>query len=256
MRITVTLEPERNLTLPVHYTPLVQGLVYRQIDANLASWLHGEAYAFAKRSYKLFTFSRLTPANGSRYRVEKGRITFSGPVAFTLASVNTDLLCSLAEHLLKAPNVHLGHHACTVRGVEVLKKPEIDFSKPIRVRALSPITVYQTLEHPGGGKKAYYFAPQEREWHQLLRDNLARKAKALGWEDDAKKALERAQFKPFRVQQKDQKIITYKGTVIKGWLGTYELSGLSEAYFELAYDAGLGAKNSQGFGMVEVIPAR
>ncbi|MBC7262393.1 MAG: CRISPR-associated endoribonuclease Cas6, partial [Chloroflexi bacterium] len=47
-------------------------------------------------------------------------------------------------------------------------------------------------------------------------------------------------------------IVLFKGTVIKGWTGLYELN-LPEPYFSLAYDAGLGAKNPQGFGMVEVV---
>lgn len=44
----------------------------------------------------------------------------------------------------------------------------------------------------------------------------------------------------------------FKGTVIKGWTGLYELS-LPEPLFQIAYDTGLGSKNSQGFGMVEVV---
>jgi len=44
----------------------------------------------------------------------------------------------------------------------------------------------------------------------------------------------------------------FKGFIIKGWMGIYELH-LPETYLSMALDAGLGAKNSQGFGMVEVI---
>jgi CRISPR-associated endoribonuclease Cas6 len=44
----------------------------------------------------------------------------------------------------------------------------------------------------------------------------------------------------------------YRDTVIKAWSGIYELD-LPEPFFLLAYDSGLGSKNPQGFGMVEVI---
>lgn len=251
MRITITLEPTGELNIPIHYGALVQGLIYRQLDATLATWLHEEAYRTASRIYKMFTFSRLTPV-GNRYRIGGGRIRFDGPVAFTLASLNAEVLCSLAEHLLKTSEVQLGPCTCTVRGIEVLKPPEVDFAKPVRVKALSPITIYSTLSHADGRKKTYYYSPFERDWLEQLRGNLIRKAGALGWEDDAAKALQDATFKPLRVSQKDQKILSYKGTVIKGWLGTYEVS-LPEAYFWLAYDVGVGAKNAQGFGMVEVM---
>ena len=53
-------------------------------------------------------------------------------------------------------------------------------------------------------------------------------------------------------QERDQKVLNFKGTVIKGWTGLYEAK-LPEPYFRLAYDAGFGAKNPQGFGMVGVV---
>jgi CRISPR-associated endoribonuclease Cas6 len=48
------------------------------------------------------------------------------------------------------------------------------------------------------------------------------------------------------------RILEYRGTVIKGWTGLFKLD-LPEPFFLLAYDSGLGSKNSQGFGMVEVV---
>lgn len=42
---------------------------------------------------------------------------------------------------------------------------------------------------------------------------------------------------------------------IKVWTGIYELD-LPEPFFLLAYDSGLGSKNPQGFGMVEVMKER
>ena len=44
----------------------------------------------------------------------------------------------------------------------------------------------------------------------------------------------------------------YKDALIKAWTGLYELD-LPEPFFLLAYDAGLGSKNPQGFEMVEVM---
>lgn len=50
-------------------------------------------------------------------------------------------------------------------------------------------------------------------------------------------------------------MILYKGTVIKAWEGTFRLLGPQELV-ELAYDTGLGAKNSQGFGCFELLKDR
>jgi CRISPR-associated endoribonuclease Cas6 len=250
VRLQITLEA-KTISLPIHYGHIVQGLIYGQLEHNLASWLHGDAYKYAERTYKMFTFSRL---NGVfKLEPEHKRIVFSDSVSFQLASHNTDILASFAEHLLKASSLRLGQNECTVRGVEILKQPEVDFSKPVKVRTLSPITVYSTLSHPDGRKKTYYYSPQEKEWSEMLRDNLVRKAKALEWEDDAAKTLAEATFKPLRVSNKDQKILSYKGFVMKAWTGVYEISNLPATYFWLAYDVGIGSKNSQGMGMLEVM---
>jgi len=48
------------------------------------------------------------------------------------------------------------------------------------------------------------------------------------------------------------KLLIYKGTVIKAWMGIYSLM-LPRVLFEIAFDSGIGAKNSQGFGMIEAI---
>ena len=48
------------------------------------------------------------------------------------------------------------------------------------------------------------------------------------------------------------RITRYGAAPVKGWTGIYELD-LPEPFFLLAYDAGLGSKNPQGFGMVEVM---
>ena len=46
----------------------------------------------------------------------------------------------------------------------------------------------------------------------------------------------------------------YRGTIIKGWMGRFVLNG-NKKLLKLGYDCGIGAKNSQGFGMVEVTNA-
>jgi len=50
-----------------------------------------------------------------------------------------------------------------------------------------------------------------------------------------------------------KRVVTkYKDTWINGWKGMYRISGSSRA-LEFIYNTGLGSKNSQGFGLLEVI---
>jgi CRISPR-associated endoribonuclease Cas6 len=249
MRLRISLCPESlSLRLPIQYNHLLQGLIYSNLDRLLSEWLHEEGHAYGTRRFKLFTFSRLF---GKR-NMSKGQIEFCGSAYFYLSAVDAEILGSLAEHFLKNPTVRLGKAECRVQEVGVEPVPEINVAKPTRVKALSPITAYSTLTLPDGGKKTYYYAPQEKEWSEALISNLGRKAKALGWTADGDEDLKEAWVKPYKVRSADQKILKFKGTVIKGWMGLYEVK-LPEPYFRLAYDAGFGAKNAQGFGMVGVI---
>ena len=248
MRLRISLcSKGSSLRVPVQYNHLLQGLIYTNLDRMLSEWLHEEGHAYGKRRFKLFTFSRLFGKRNTR----NGKIAFETPVHFYLSSVDAEILGSLAEHLLKQPTVQLGNAKCQVQEVGVEPIPEIDFTRPIRVKALSPITAYRTLATSDGGKKTYYYAPQEHEWSEALIANLGRKAKALGW-TDVDKDLREARMSPYKVRSADQRILKFKGTVIKGWTGLYEVS-LPEPYFRLAYDGGFGAKNAQGFGMVGVL---
>jgi len=252
MRLRISLETdEKSLRLPVQYNHLLQGLVYHNLDRALSEWLHEKGHTYGARRFKLFTFSRLF---GKR-EMRNGHVGFSGPVHFYLGAVDAQVLGSLAEHLLTKPAVRLGSAHCRVTEVGVEPEPEIASGRPVIVKAISPITAYSTLQTPDGKKKTYYYAPQEKEWGEALISNLKRKAKALGWEADVDKDLREAWVRPHKVKSADQKVLNFKGTVIKGWTGLYEAK-LPEPYFRLAYDAGFGAKNAQGFGMVEVVRER
>ncbi|WP_221040635.1 CRISPR-associated endoribonuclease Cas6 [Gelria sp. Kuro-4] len=54
-------------------------------------------------------------------------------------------------------------------------------------------------------------------------------------------------LKSVRVRSSDQKVLYFKDTVVKGWLGQYVFEG-DPAMLQVALDCGIGAKNSQGFG--------
>ena len=252
MRLRISLEADGGrLSVPVQYNHLVQGLVYHNLDRVLSKWLHEEGYVLGKRRFKLFTFSRLF---GER-EMRDAYISFAGPVHFYLGAVDAQVLGSLAEHLLTKPAVRFGNSRCRVAEVGVEPEPRIDGARPVLVEALAPITAYSTLQTPDGRKKTYYYAPQEAEWGESLVTNLGRKAKAAGWAADVDEDLRGAWVRPRKVRSADQKVLNFKGTVIKGWTGLYEVN-LPEPYFRLAYDAGFGAKNAQGFGMVGMVNGR
>ncbi|MCS7173476.1 MAG: CRISPR-associated endoribonuclease Cas6 [Armatimonadetes bacterium] len=237
------LHPEKpGERLPVHYNEYLQALIYTHLDQHLARALHEEGIPEGLRRLKLFTFSRLL----GPCRVEGGWLEPKGTLRLVVASPMVPFLESFALHLVTNSILRLGPARFAVEAVEVeFQQP---YQNPVLLRALSPVVVYSTLFTPDGRKKTYYYAPPEDEFERLVLSNLRRKVRAWTGEDIPEEA---ASFRPARVSARNQHIVLYKGTVIKGWSGVYELRA-PEPYFRMALDAGLGSKNSQGFGCVEV----
>jgi len=155
----------------------------------------------------------------------------------------------MANHLIREQTIKLGKETFLIDSISIEAPPP--YKEKVLVRALSPITVYSTLSTPNGKRKTYYYSPFEEEFETLVIENLNKKYRAL----TGKEASFSGSVKPFKVSSRNQRIVIYKGTVIKGWDGVYELS-LPPELFSLAFEAGLGSKNSQGFGCIEVWEGR
>ena len=54
------------------------------------------------------------------------------------------------------------------------------------------------------------------------------------------------------ISHSDKVVTTLKGIYITGWKGNYILNG-SPDYLTFLYNCGIGNKNSQGFGLFELI---
>ena len=248
MQIDITfVAHEDKLLLPLPYNQVVQGFIYNHLDYALSSWLHDEAYEYKRRRYKLFVFGRLT----GKYIIHEKMIEFQGPTSLAVRTINNDVLSSFAQHLLKKREIILGKTPCTISNISLTPDPDIDFSKPIRLRALSPVTVYSTLRTFDGRKKTYYYSPMESDWEKQILKNLIRKSQAINELKDNHLPAD-VWIRPKNVKTSNMKVLTFKDTIIKGWMGIYEVF-LPKEFFWLGYNGGFGAKNSQGFGMMEVI---
>lgn len=279
MRLEVRLEPEATGMLPLTYREALQAVIYRYLPFAVGQPLHDGQYWASERPLKLFVFSQLHGA--VRYHPGRG-VEVSGPVWFRFASPDRNLALGLAAGLLQFGRVRIGPLDFAVREIATLAVPAL--GERVVVRALSPITVYRTLELDGR-RRTQYYNPLNEEFAELVVANLLRKAQVLGLvsgpsvqtasrsraasgassdsmsEQDEGPTLGDAEsaapgptlrIRALAVHPKAKRLERYKGTWIEGWVGRFLLEGPPEL-LRLALEAGLGAKNSQGFGYVEEI---
>ncbi len=241
MRVTLELGYDGKLSLPIQYNYLLQGFLYGNITEELGAFLHDEGFVHGKRRFKMFTFSRLR----GEYELKGDRIEFcSQPVRLTISSPYGRFIEEFANTLLRREELELGGQGIYVGSIRVHPEPEI--GTEMMIKTLSPVVVYSTVQTKEGKKKTYYYSPYEAEFVDLMDNNLRKKYAAFFGKDVRARKL-----KMEIAGRPEEKIVKYRETVIKGWMGRFVLKG-NKRLLKLGYDCGLGAKNSQGFGMVVV----
>lgn len=241
MRFQVTFISDKEILLPIHYNSAVQGMIYNNISEELANHLHDSGYLYGQRAFKLFTFSRIV----GKFKMlqEKEQIIFYPPVNLTISSPIDRFIYELGHKMFLSDHVMLGNNILKVDKFEC--PPEPTFTSSMLIGMMSPMTIYSTLKTFDGRTKTYFYSPYEKEFSKIAEDNL-RKKYALIYSVEPSDSM-KISIKPVNVTKECEKIIRYKNTIIKAWRGVYLLEGSPEL-IKVAYDAGLGSKNSQGFG--------
>lgn len=231
------------LVLPIQYNHMIQGMIYDSLKAELADFLHEKGFSNEKRSFKMFTFSRLI----GDYTIDKNKekIIFNDALSLVISSPYEEFCSSLATGLLVKKSIRLGDTELEV--VQSIMEKETVKCEEIRIQTLSPIVAYSTFLRPDGRKYTCYFEPGESYYNELIENNLRKKYEAF-YKEDAPEGgiMVKALHKP------KLSVINYKQTIIKGYSGKYALTG-PMPLLQMAVDSGLGSKNSQGFGCIELI---
>lgn len=225
--------------IPIDYLEILQGFIYKNISSEFSSFLHDTGYFYEKRSFRLFTFSRLI----SRYYrdASKHTIAFQNPVHFYVATALPDLYQELGNTLLMKDDLWLGNQRIEITEVQVKKipLPESD----VVVRTVSPITMYSTFEKPNGRKMTVYYEPDDLDYNELITQNLIKKYKAFH-DKDIEGFVKLEPLGKYRIHK-----AYYKGFPIKGAMGRFKISGSPEL-IKIGLETGFGSKNSQGWGCV------
>ncbi|MDH4128337.1 MAG: CRISPR-associated endoribonuclease Cas6 [Spirochaetota bacterium] len=253
MRVTFYFSSKRDIILPVSYNELIQAMIYRYLEKDFATFLHEKGYEGNGRTFKLFCFSQITSPAFFNFNKHTKTINFGNRIEFTLSTSVEKIAISFVENQMKSSDIFLGNNNLILEGIKVHTKKT--FSNNVVLKVLSPITVYSTLSTPDNKSKTYYYSPTEPEFEELIYNNLIKKLHAnLTNFNDLDFSSENNKFQ-FNIKKydfrKNQKTTQFKGFYIKGYTGIYELIG-HPTLIELAYNTGLGSKNSMGFGYWEI----
>ncbi|WP_339063936.1 hypothetical protein [Tepidibacillus marianensis] len=149
MRIIIKFRPIEPISLPFDYQQILQGFIYRSIyDENLSAFLHDKGFVHNKRTFKLFTYSRLEGV----YQIDnqRKRIIFLETVIFKISSIIPQFVEDIATSLLTSESLHLNGQPIQLE--ELLYDNSMIDSSSYKISMISPLTVYSTYENDEGKK--------------------------------------------------------------------------------------------------------
>jgi len=251
MRIRFELTPASAVWLPWSHQYALSSAVYATIgyaSPGFSTFLHDRGFIADGKQFRLFTFSSLC---GRVLERTSFGLLMQSPIELLCSSPVPEFVRGVTEGALQVGVLRIGEIELPVGRVETLPDPE--FSSRMLFRPLSPITVSTGRVDPDGKMRATYLSPEEPAFFEHLANNLIRKYEALnGQPPDNPGVKFRLASELMPARGRLSKLIDIKGIKVRGWLVPIQAEGNPEL-LHLAYETGLGEKNSAGFGMMEVV---
>jgi len=237
--------------LPFNYPYELSAVIYKILanaDHAFAEWLHDNGFEADKKVFKLFSFSRLQIP---QYRVEGNLLNIlSDSAEWYLSFLPERSTQEFVLGVFREQQFELGNRQarirCRVQSIEMMPFPA--FAEHMSFTSLSPICLI--LKRENGTDE--YVAPDHPMAKELILQNLLDKYKAFTGNDFPEKDV----AFDFKVDGRPRSsLITIKADTpqeskIKAFSCNFQLSAPVEL-MKIAYDGGLGSKNSQGFGMIQ-----
>lgn len=247
MRIKIVLDvPTDGAFISYGYQYYLTAAIYRKLaiaDPDYAAFLHQRGYG--ERGYKLFTFSQL------RARTKKGAsqgFWIVGEAWVVVSSPLPRFIFSLLQGLVNQPYFEVGGGRLPVKKIFTQEAPS--FAGGAKFVSLSPVVVTTgTGEGP-----PHYLRYQEDPalFSEKIRQNLLRRYRACYGSSPEDERLFFYFDHRYLSEKKGTKLIQYRDQSIFGYLAPVQLEGSPEL-IRFAWEAGIGEKNSMGFGCLEYV---
>ncbi len=243
MRYKLFFKINKPMVLNLNYHLELQRFIYLMIskeDKSYADWLHDQGFGDTKK-FKLFTFSKIYCP---QRQIKDNKFVMKNCFSFHFSCIDKRLDEIVLKCLNKEKNYMFNNQKIILDRYEVhLYKGSDD----IKIKMISPIVVKDAYVE-NDRKKTYYYSPLEKEFALKINTNFKNKYQIFYDKVPESDIC----FKLISIQEKDKYVTKYNDFYITGWQGIYELSGKRE-YLEFLYYVGIGERNSQGFGMFEII---
>lgn len=244
MQLKISHKLAKPIVLPINYAHILQGIVYKALsegqlsNSNMTELIHDIGWKFEQRSYKFFQFSGIA----GHYQISGKNIIFDDSMSWEIRTPDSMIINSIKSGMEKSGIEYLSSIA---NNLELTLSDDSIEDNRLLIRMRTPICVYSTdIE---GGKR-YYYAPDEQEFYQAVTENFIRKYYAYTG------VLVNAGIKlsPLNITVRDKQVTKFKGSYLSGWKGDYIVEG-ERKYLDFLYQCGIGARNSQGFGMFDIM---
>ena len=211
----------------------VQGLIY----SILPERFHKNSYSFKNKGYKMFTFAIL---NDLHLDKKKNRFI---PTLNDITILFSTPLEEIDKNFLPTDKVNLNGQRAYETRIKTYK-PQTPKAKSVIVKTLSPIVIGDYNK----GKTEFY-NPSQLEFTEGVKQNAFDKFQAFY--NDCK--TYDFTITPIFTQKKIAVLNFGYKYVVEGTTGVFKLESNSEDFLYFTIEAGLGQKNAQGFGLVDVV---
>lgn len=241
MRLRLLLEAREAVTVPWDYRTYLTAAVYEILsaaDPAYSNWLYKQGFRWGKRVYRLFVYSDLMPTH---CRFSQDGLADVQWMTWQISSPDQQFLRKFLKGL-EQEGWLLKLFGVPLEVVDVVRMEPLELKSGLVFHTISPIAV--SVGDPSMSKHPIYLSPDQPGFAEALERNLITK-----WQAFHQREWNGADF-GIRVWNPKRKLVQVFGTNVRAWHVHLQIWGPDELV-RFAYDAGLGIKNSQGFGMIE-----
>jgi len=236
LKIELALKDRR---LSLNYKSLLQGAIYRalQQDHTLDS-LHDKGFpSVDHRPFKLFVFSDII--GSSVIEAETKTMSFLSNGYFEVSAYDDDIIAAIARYYQTHPEVILASQNIPLINFEIIPDDLTHRVDKLICKTIAPVTVYLS-----DGLKTLYLKPDDPRFIASLHANILKKL--------ASKDILLDCEQPFEILEFKRRSGHFRNIFFEAYDLTIAINKVPADYLRMIMNAGIGAKNSMGFGMVRI----